>query len=78
MKDKIMETIFEPISAVDRSTMKYLKEQGYELSLCWMGNTVQDYKVTFRGEYIGNDTDKTRAVLVAIFHDDERNFKMLQ
>ncbi len=73
-----METTFEPISAVDKSIMKYLKEQGYELSLCWMGNSVQDYRVTFRGEYIGNNTDINQAFLIAIFHDDDRNFKMLQ
>ena len=68
---------FEPISVVDKSIMKYLKEQGYELTLCWMGNSTQDYRVTFRGEYIGNSIDKKEAFLISIFHDDERNFKLL-
>jgi len=72
-----MRTEFEPISAVDKATIKYLKEWGYEFNLCWMGNKTQDYRVTFRGEYIGNDTDKNKAFLIAIFHDDERKLKLL-
>ena len=73
-----MRTEFEPISAVDISIMKYLTEQGYELNLCWMGQKEQSYRVTFRGEYIGNDTDKNEAFLIAIFHDDERGLKLLK
>ena len=69
---------FEPISAVDKTTIvKYLNEQGYEFNLCFMGRSTPDYRVPFRGEYIGNDIDKNQAFLTAIFHDDERNFKLL-
>ncbi len=72
-----MKTEFKPVSAADKATVKYLKEQGYEFNLCWMGNATQDYRVTFRGEYIGNDTDKENAFLIAILHDDDRKFKLI-
>lgn len=70
--------IFEPISAVDKTIINHLKNDGYEFNLCWMGNYKQDYRVTFRGNYIGNNTDKNTAIMMAIFHQDERDSNLLK
>ena len=57
--------------------MKLLNDERYQLNLEWCGYAKQRYVLRFCGEWLGSYETKKEGMLQAIFHDDERNYKLL-
>jgi len=55
-----------------------IKDERYSVNKEWCGHSKQKFVARFCGDWIGKAETKNKAWLLCIYHDDDRNLKLLQ